>query len=119
MRILVIDDELDTAQTVALLLRNEGHEVRYAVTAGAALDLVKENEPQLVILDLGLPDMDGLELARRLKHRDKGAAAAPKIIAITGRGAETRVAALKAGCDHFLQKPVDPGVLYSLIDDPH
>jgi len=117
MRILVIDDELDTAQTVALLLRNEGHEVRYAVTAGAALDLVKDNEPQLVILDLGLPDMDGLELARRLKRRDKGTA--PKIIAITGRGAETRVAALKAGCDHFLQKPVDPGVLYSLIDDPH
>ena len=111
MRILVIDDELDTAQTVALLLTHEGHEVRYAVTAGAALDLMTQNEPELVILDLGLPDMDGLDLARRLKHRR----AAPRIIAITGRGAEAKQAAIDAGCDHFLRKPVDPGVLYSLL----
>ena len=111
MRILVIDDELDTAQTVALLLRHEGHEVRYAVTAGAALDLMAQDEPELVILDLGLPDMDGFALARRLKGRG----AAPRIIAITGRGPEAKKAALDAGCDHFLRKPVDPGVLYSLI----
>jgi CheY-like chemotaxis protein len=57
--------------------------------------------------------MDGLELARRLKCQ--GSAAAPRIIAITGRGAEAKRPALAAGCDHFLQKPVDAGVLYSLI----
>ena len=111
MRILVIDDELDTAQTVALLLRHDGHEVRYAVTAGAALDLVAQDQPELVILDLGLPDMDGVELARRLKRRGP----APKIIAITGRGPEAKAGALAAGCDHFLRKPVDPGTLYPLI----
>jgi DNA-binding response OmpR family regulator len=112
MQILVIDDELDTAQTVALLLTHEGHEVRYAVTAGAALDLMAQSEAELVILDLGLPDMEGIELAQRLKRRSK---AAPRIIAITGRGAEAERSALEAGCDHFLRKPVDAGVLYSLI----
>ena len=113
MRILVIDDELDTAQTVALLLTHEGHEVRYAVTAAAALELTAQSEPELVILDLGLPDMDGVELAKRLKHR--GNRESPKIIAITGRSAEAERPAREAGCDHFLRKPVDAGLLYSLI----
>jgi DNA-binding response OmpR family regulator len=110
LRILVVDDELDTAQTAALLLKDSGHDVAYAVTASAALDLAIKNRPHVVLLDLGLPDMDGLALARRLNEIGDF-----RIIAVTGRSAFTEPLALAAGCEGFLRKPVDPVALECAI----
>ena len=113
MRILVVDDELDIAQSIALLLKNEGHAVSYAVTAKAALDLAAKQRPEVVVLDLGLPDMDGLDLAKRLRtlHGQR----APRIICVTGRRPEAEADALAAGCARFVRKPIDLPVLDSLI----
>jgi CheY-like chemotaxis protein len=113
MRLLVVDDELDTAQMIALLLTNAGHEVSYAVTAKAALDLAANHRPDVIILDLRLPDMDGIELARQLKAMDGVRQA--RIIAITGRVADGERLALEAGCERFLRKPLSPELLDAII----
>jgi DNA-binding response OmpR family regulator len=105
----VIEDDLDTAQTLAFLLRDFGHEVHYAINMSAALSIASRFLPQVVLVDLGLPDGEGTDVARRLRRHPqmKGS----RIVAITGRGLEHRDEALKAGCDEFLRKPVDPDVL--------
>ena len=113
-RVLVVDDELDIAQTVALLLKGAGHNVSYAVTAQAALELAAKQPPDVIVLDLVLPDMDGISLAQRLKSLN--ASHVPKIIAITGRAGDVEASALASGCDRFLRKPVDPATLNSLIE---
>jgi DNA-binding response OmpR family regulator len=113
MRLLVVDDELDTAQMVALLLTHAGHQVRYAVTAKAALEIAAEQKPSVIVLDLGLPDMEGIELARRLKAMDGVRQA--RIVAITGRMNDAEPRALQAGCERFLRKPVAPEVLAAII----
>jgi CheY-like chemotaxis protein len=115
MRLLVVDDELDTAQTIALLLTHGGHEVSYAVTAKAALEIAAEEKPNVIVLDLGLPDMDGIELARRLKALD-GARQA-RIVAITGRMNDAEQRARAAGCERVLRKPVTPQALDAIIRD--
>jgi DNA-binding response OmpR family regulator len=113
MRLLVVDDELDTAQMIALLLRNAGHEVSYAITAKAALDLAASHRPDVIILDLRLPDMDGIDLARQLKAMDGVRQA--RIIAITGRMTDAEGRALEAGCERFLRKPLSPELLDAII----
>jgi two-component system, OmpR family, alkaline phosphatase synthesis response regulator PhoP len=114
MRILVVDDELDTAQTIAFLLADSGHEVRYAISGAAALAIAKSEKPEVVVLDLGLPDIDGLDLARLLKH-DGAASPSARIIAITGRTKHAESLALEAGCERFLRKPVHPRELEAII----
>jgi DNA-binding response OmpR family regulator len=112
-RVLVIEDDLDTAQTLAFLLRDFGHEVHYAINVNAALGIASRFLPEVVLVDLGLPDGEGTEVARRLRRHPqmKGS----RIVAITGRGLEYRDEALKAGCDEFLRKPVDPDVLERVL----
>src|SRR3954464_11699607 len=96
-RVLVIDDSLDTAQTLSFLLRDAGHQVEFAINGYAALEIAKVQKPQIIFLDIGLPDFDGCELAKRLK-RVPGLDGT-RIIAITGRVAEDRERALAAGCE--------------------
>ncbi len=117
-RILVVDDELDTAQSLAILFRGMGKEVEFAVTAGAALEIARRMRPDIVFLDIGLPDMDGWELARRLREEAKAEKRALRLVTITGRsGADERRRSSEAGCEAHLVKPVDPAYIERLVAD--
>lgn len=110
----MVDDNLDAAQTLVVLLRDMGHRVEFAINARAALEAARRALPEIVFLDLVLPDMDGCELARQLK-REPGLEAL-RIFAVTGHGRdEDRQRSLDAGCDAHLLKPVDPAFLASLL----
>ncbi len=111
-RILVVEDHLDSAELIAELLRDQGHEVFLAHDATAALRIADEQRPCLVLLDIGLPGVDGYEVARRLR-----AAGVPRrIIALTGYARERdRQLALEAGIDDHLVKPIDITRLLALV----
>ena len=68
-RILVVDDNVDAAESVAIMLRFSGYDVQVAYSGQTALAAVDEYQPNIVLLDIGLPEMDGYEIARRLRHR--------------------------------------------------
>ena len=100
-RILVVDDEPNILATVAPLLRNNSYAVLSAMTGRAALDIVERDKPDLIVLDLGLPDLDGIEVCRQVRQTSS----AP-IIVLSARGAEgDKVAALDAGADDYVTKP--------------
>lgn len=101
-RILIVDDEPSILATMAPLLRTRGYEVATATTGHAALDELDRHPPQLVILDLGLPDLDGLEVLRRLRARGSRV----PVLVLTARGGlEDRVQGLNLGADDYLGKP--------------
>jgi PAS domain S-box-containing protein len=106
MRILVVDDNLDAAETLIMALELCGFDARQAHTAMGGLQLAAAFEPQVALLDIGLPDLNGYELARRLRLGAGGDAML--LIAVTGWGqdADKRLA-LEAGFDHHLTKPID------------
>jgi signal transduction histidine kinase/ActR/RegA family two-component response regulator len=109
-RILIVDDNADLAQTMAMLLRLEGHEVRTALDGTSALDLVEEFGPNAALLDIGLPGLNGYDLARELRSRQHGRGLL--LIAATGYGRpEDRVRAQAAGFDMHMVKPLDPGTV--------
>jgi two-component system KDP operon response regulator KdpE len=100
-RILIVDDEPSILATMAPLLRGRGYDVSTATSGHAALEAVDRQPPQLVILDLGLPDLDGIEVTRRLRE-----GRAIPILVLSARGAERdKVAALDAGADDYVTKP--------------
>jgi signal transduction histidine kinase/ActR/RegA family two-component response regulator len=104
-RILLVDDNRDAADSMAQALSEEGHDVRVAYDGPSALGLAKELKPQLAFLDLGLPVMDGYELARRL--RAEGQTPELKLVAVTGYGQRAdRERSRDAGFDEHLVKPV-------------
>lgn len=106
-RILVVDDNEDAAESLAALLRLFGHEVDVALDGEQALTLAPEVRPDLVLLDLGMPRMDGHEVARRMRAAPWGGRM--KIIALSGFGDDAdRERSLEAGCDGHLVKPVSP-----------
>lgn len=112
--ILLVDDNLDAARTMSMFLQVCGHDCRVAHTAEQALVLAKEQVPQVFILDIGLPGMDGKQLTRRL--RSEPATADAKILALSGYAqAHEKQSALDAGFDHYLVKPVDVDRLLSLL----
>ena len=113
-RILVVDDNVDAAETLSRLLRLSAHEVRVAHDGLAGLAAAREMNPDVVLLDIGLPKLDGLEVARSLRARADGPR--PLLVAITGFGqAEDRARTAAAGFDHHLTKPVDPKALQKLM----
>jgi two-component system KDP operon response regulator KdpE len=100
-RVLVVDDEPSILATMAPLLRSRGYEVSTAMSGKAALESVERLDPDLVILDLGLPDLDGVEVCRLLRE-----GRSTPIIVLSARGAEAdKVAALDAGADDYVTKP--------------
>jgi two-component system KDP operon response regulator KdpE len=100
-RSLIVDDEPSILATMAPLLRGRGYTVATATTGHAALDAIARDEPQLVILDLGLPDLDGIEVCRRIRE-----GRTVPIVVLSARGAEQdKVAALDAGADDYVTKP--------------
>jgi CheY-like chemotaxis protein len=114
LRILVVDDNIDAVTTLAALLGMYGHEVRTAHDGLQALDVMKEFTPDVAVLDIGMPKMNGYAVAARI--RECMAENHPLLIAITGWGQEEdRLRSKAAGFDHHLVKPVDPGVLLALL----
>jgi PAS domain S-box-containing protein len=105
-RVLVVDDNVDAAESLAMLLRIDGHDVRTAHDGDAALREVEAFRPDVVLLDLGLPGMDGCETARRVRAGSGGEQVL--LVAVTGWGqAEDRQRTRAAGFDHHLVKPLD------------
>jgi len=114
LRILVADDNRDTAQSLQQLLRLSGHEVQLAYDGEEALAAFKRDEPDVALLDIGMPRLSGLDVARAIRSLPAGQRAI--MIAITGRGqARDRRDALEAGFDHHATKPVDPAHIQDLI----
>lgn len=113
-RVLIVDDNVDSANSIAMLLSHSGHEVHVAHDGLGALAMARQVRPEFVFLDLGLPGLDGFEVARALR-REPGLEAL-RIIAVTGYGQESdREKAREAGIDQHLVKPADPAFLESLL----
>jgi len=114
LRILVADDNRDAADTMAVLLEVMGHSVRYVHDGEAAVLEATSFEPDVVLLDIGMPKLNGYEACRKI--RAQCGASSMKIIAVTGWGQpEDRLSSESAGFDHHLVKPVDPVALGELI----
>jgi two-component system CheB/CheR fusion protein len=113
-RVLVVEDNADSREALCALLDNAGYDCRSAGSGTAALDLVSTFAPEVVILDLGLPEVDGFEIARRIRADARHAAA--HLVALTGYGQATdRAASLAAGFDEHVVKPVQPDRLLDLL----
>jgi CheY-like chemotaxis protein len=113
-RVLVADDNIDGAESLRLNLEISGHDARAVFDGAAALALADEFRPDVMVLDLGMPKVDGYEVCRRVRNRSWGDAVT--IIALTGWGQEQdRRRTLEAGFDHHLVKPVEPQLLTQLI----
>jgi PAS domain S-box-containing protein len=114
LTLLVVDDNVDAATTLAMLLEAAGHEVYIEHESLRALELARSARPDACLLDIGLPDIDGNELARRLRAQPETAHSV--LIAVSGYGQESdRKAALEAGFSHHLVKPVDLDALGAVL----
>jgi PAS domain S-box-containing protein len=114
-RILVVDDNLDAANSLAMLLRLKGHDVQTAYDGIAAVDFAAAYKPDVILLDVGLPRLNGFDAARRIREAESAKRAV--LIALTGWGhAEDRRRSREAGFDHHLVKPADPNQLEQLLN---
>jgi CheY-like chemotaxis protein len=115
LRILVADDERDTVTTLAAILQDEGHEVREVYRGAEVLRLVQEFDPDVALIDIGMPGMTGYDVARELRQRY--GKSRPMLIAVTGwKQSSDKILAKLAGFDHHLAKPFDPQALLRLIE---
>jgi CheY-like chemotaxis protein len=114
MKVLVVDDNHDAATSLSMLVAMLGHDVRTGFDGVQALDLAGEFHPDLVLLDLGMPRMDGYEACRRLREQPWGAEAV--VVAVTGWGRDDdRRKTQLAGFDQHLVKPVAPDAIASIL----
>lgn len=110
LKILVVDDNPDSALSMAMMLSMMGHETRTAHDGEAAVTTAEEFRPQVVLLDIGLPKLNGYEVAQRIRQQDWGAAMF--LVAITGWGQdEDRRRSEDVGMNLHMVKPVEPGAL--------
>jgi CheY-like chemotaxis protein len=116
LSVLVVDDFVDTAETEVELLALQGHAVRVALSGQDALRCVDEQRPDVVLLDIRMPGLNGYDVARLIRERcTKGKQ--PIIVAVTGCSGEAdRLHAAESGFDLHLVKPVDPALLVGLLD---
>ena len=113
-RILLVDDNRDAAETLAMLLELTGHETHIAYDGLEAVETAAKVKPDLVLLDIGLPKMNGYEVARRIRERPWGKNLV--LVALTGWGQdEDRLKSREAGFDGHILKPVDPEALTRLL----
>ncbi len=116
-RILLVEDNDDIAKSLKMVLARDGHAVSIAQDGAMALEMLRTFEPDIVFLDIGLPDVDGFEVARRMRSQTKRADL--MIVALSGYGHEAhRRLSKEAGCDEHLVKPVHPDVLRSFLGRP-
>lgn len=114
LRVLVVDDNVDSAHTLKLLLKISGHDVRTVYDGPTALEAALDYRPEVVLLDIGLPGLDGFEVAKRL--RQQPALGSVVLVAITGYGQESdRQRSLDAGFDHHLIKPTNFGKVQQIL----
>jgi CheY-like chemotaxis protein len=114
LRVLFVDDNADTRTITLKLLESYGYQIRTAHNGPSALEMAIEDPPDVVLLDIGLPEMDGYEVARRM--RQDPALQNTVLVAVTGYGLESdRVRSQEAGFDHHLVKPVDFDELLELL----
>src|SRR5262245_498460 len=112
LRVLVADDCPDTRKSLRMLLKVWGHDCREAGDGQEAVRLALDYAPDLILLDILMPELDGYEAARRIRQFDPSL----RMVAMTGHtGPGDVLAALEAGFDHFLVKPFDPRELGSLL----
>jgi CheY-like chemotaxis protein len=112
--IIIVEDTEDGREALRLLLEGEGHRVTVAATGEAALAAASEARPDLVLIDIGLPGIDGYETARRLRASDD----AVRLVAVTGHNrVEDRERSLAAGFDAHFAKPVDPVRILTVLRD--
>jgi CheY-like chemotaxis protein len=114
LRILVADDERDQVTTLAAILQDEGHEVREVYRGSEVLHMVRDFDPDVALIDIGMPGMSGYEVAREL--RQEFGKLRPLLIAVTGwKQSSDRILARLAGFDFHLAKPFESAALLSLI----
>jgi signal transduction histidine kinase/ActR/RegA family two-component response regulator len=114
LQVLIVDDNADAATTMAMLLDASGYDVSVRLTAASAIEHARAISPQVCLLDIGLPDMDGNELAKRLRQMPETANAV--LVAVTGYGQEQdREKTKAAGFDRHFVKPVDAGQILALL----
>jgi CheY-like chemotaxis protein len=116
-RVLVADDNCDAGETLAMLLRLDGHEVHVANDGLEAVEMFGRVQPEVVILDIGMPGLSGHEVARRI--RELPSERPVVLIAVTGWGQKAdKDRAAASGFDHHFTKPVEPTVLSALLLRP-
>ncbi len=117
MKIVIADDNRDSADSMAMLLEAGGHEVHVAYDGAEAVAAVERVRPDVALLDIGMPKMNGHECARAIRCQPW--AAATLLVALTGWGQEEdKKRALEAGFDRHLTKPVDPAALEGALSRP-
>jgi signal transduction histidine kinase/ActR/RegA family two-component response regulator len=115
-RVLVVDDNVTSAQSLAKVLKLEGHDVQMAHDGAVVIEAVRNFRPEVVLMDIGLPSIDGYELARRLRRDAELSTGIALVVAVTGyAGDEARRRSREAGFDHHLVKPVDPDGVLALL----
>ena len=113
---LVVDDNHDAASSLSVLLSLQGHEVKIAHSGIEAMEIVSTYIPHLILLDIGMPNMDGFEVTRRLREMPE--LDSTVIVALTGCGQpEDRRRAAEVGFDHHLMKPLEGRLLEKILDD--
>jgi CheY-like chemotaxis protein len=113
-RVLVVDDDLDAVHSMAMLLKAMGHDVQFAINGLAAIDVARTFRPELILLDIGLPDFKGDEIARQLRWEP--GLEKTRIVAMSGRSEDdVRQRALGAGCKDFCVKPLDAAALEAFL----
>jgi CheY-like chemotaxis protein len=114
-RVVVADDNRDVAESIAILLQMEGYQVMVVTDGVAALDAIEKFKPHIALLDIGLPELDGYEVAARVRQRGQ---IGTRLVAITGWGQATdKARALAAGFDAHHTKPVEPEVIIKLCKE--
>jgi len=113
-QVLLVDDYEDNAESMATLLRLYGHEVDTALSGTSAVNAAQVQPPEVVLLDISMPGMDGFEVARALRRMF-----GPRllIVAVTARGPEDLVRFMTAGFDRYFLKPADPDEVQRLVSD--
>jgi signal transduction histidine kinase/DNA-binding response OmpR family regulator len=116
--VLIVDDNRDATDSMAMLLAMEGYDVRVAYDGPQALDAVRTARPDVILLDIGLPGMDGFQVAQRVRADPINSSIV--IVAVSGYGQEEhRSRSSQAGCDHHLVKPIEPAVVSELLASLH
>lgn len=116
LRILIADDERDTVLTLMMLLREEGHEVRGVYTGRQVLDAVHGFDPDVVVLDIAMPDLSGWEVARTIRTHPDGKRR--MLVGISGeyKNSVDKLLSTIVGFDHYLLKPCSPNTLIALLE---